>query len=299
MPSPFAERLADAVLSKDSALVVGLDPQPSLFPAAILERAEGRDERSRAADAIRRFDAAVIDLVRPYAVAVKPQSAYYERWGPPGIEAYEAAIVAAKRAGLLVIGDIKRGDIGSTAEAYAAGHLRGAHAADAVTVNPLLGSDSVVPFLREARSSGAGLFILVRTSNPSARELQDLRVDGRALHEHIAQLVREWGTQLETSRGYCGVGAVVGATMPAELARLRSLLPEAWFLVPGVGAQGATARDVAAAFDSAGLGAIVNSSRGILYAFGDPACADWQSPIRDAAKKLRDQLREAAHQATR
>ena len=302
MVSSFADRLAAAVQSKRSALVVGLDPREESLPLAVRRAAqaavgEGADERELAAAAIRRFDEVVIGLVAPYAVAVKPQIAFYERFGPPGLAAYESAIVLARAAGLLVIGDIKRGDIGSTAEAYAEAHLAGPAAADAVTLNPYLGSDSVAPFLQTAARVGGGAFILVRTSNPSARELQDLPVRGRPLHEHVAELVNTWGAGTRGAGGYGSVGAVVGATAPHELERLRQLMPHAWLLVPGVGAQGATAADVAAAFDKEGLGALVNSSRGILYAFRDPAAADWQSAIRDAARQLRDQLRDAALQA--
>jgi orotidine-5'-phosphate decarboxylase len=302
MVSSFADRLAAAVQSKRSSLVVGLDPRLENLPLAVRRAAqaamgEGADPRELAAAAIRRFDEAVIGLVAPYAAAVKPQIAFYERFGPPGLAAYEGAITLARAAGLLVIGDIKRGDIGSTAEAYAEAHLSGPAAADAVTLNPYLGSDSVAPFLQTAARVGGGVFVLVRTSNPSARELQDLPVRGRPLHEHVAELVNAWGAETRGAGGYASVGAVVGATAPHELERLRQLMPHAWLLVPGVGAQGATAADVAPAFDKEGLGALVNSSRGILYAFRDPAAADWQPAIRDAARQLRDQLRDAALQA--
>lgn len=302
MAAPFADRLAAAVQSKRSSLVVGLDPRLESLPLAVRRAAQeaaggAAPAREVAAEAIRRFDEAVIRLVAPCAVAVKPQIAFYERYGPPGLSAYEHAVVAARAAGLLVIGDIKRGDIGTTAEAYAEAHLTGEAAADAVTLNPYLGSDSVAPFLQTAARVGGGAFVLVRTSNPSARELQDLPVRGRPLHEHVAELVNAWGAESRGECGYSSVGAVVGATAPAELERLRRLMPHAWLLVPGVGAQGATAADVAAAFDRTGLGALVNSSRGILYAFRDPAADDWQSPIRDAARQLRDQLRDAALQA--
>jgi orotidine-5'-phosphate decarboxylase len=301
MPTPFCDRLAAAVQAKRSSLVVGLDPRLESLPLALRQQAveqvgEG-GARSQAAAAIRLFDEAVIRQVAPYAVAVKPQIAFYERFGPPGLAAYEHAVLAARAAGLLVIGDIKRGDIGTTAEAYAEAHLAGEAHADAVTIHPYLGSDSVSPFVQVATREGGGAFVLVRTSNPSARELQDLPARGRPLHEHVAELVESWGEPLRGACGYSSIGAVVGATAPAELERLRQLMPHAWLLVPGVGAQGATAADVAPAFDRNGLGALVNSSRGILYAFRDPAAAEWQTPIRDAARQLRDQLRDAALQA--
>lgn len=303
MPTPFADRLADAVRRKQSALVVGLDPQLDKFPTELRRAATGADAREAAAAAIRAFDTAVIELVAPFAVAVKPQSAFYERYGAPGVAAYEHAIEHARAAGLLVIGDIKRGDIGTTAAAYAEGHLaspeRPEARADAVTLNPFLGTDSVAPFFKVMSAQGGGCFVLVRTSNASAGELQDLRVDGRPLHEQVAAMVARWGEAQLGACGYSSVGAVVGATAPAELRRLRGLLPRAWFLVPGVGAQGATAEDVAAAFDADGLGAVVNSSRGILYAYADPAAPNWKDSVRDAARTLRDQLRRAAQPALR
>jgi len=211
-----------------------------------------------------------------------------------------------------VIGDVKRGDIGTTAAAYAQAHLgadepsgAASHAgsaataiyADAITVNPYFGTDGIQPFLDAALRRGAGLFVLVRTSNASASELQDLRVDGRPLHEHVAERVRAWGAELRGELGYSSVGAVVGATAPRELVRLRELLPRTWLLIPGVGAQGATAADVGPAFDQHGLGALVNSSRGILYAFGSPTAPDWRRSVREAAVRLRDELRAAALQA--
>jgi orotidine-5'-phosphate decarboxylase len=305
MPTNFADRLAEAVRSKRSSLVVGLDPQLEKLPLELRRASEAGapDARARAAAAIRAFDEAVIELVAPYAVAVKPQSAFYERWGAPGVAAFEHAVERARAAGLLVIADIKRGDIGTTAAAYAEGHLAAPEApaarADAVTLNPLLGSDSIAPFLQVMARTGGGCFVLVRTSNPSAGELQDLRVDGRALHEHVAALVHRWGEAHVGACGFSSVGAVVGATVPAELRRLRELLPRAWFLVPGVGAQGATADDVAAAYDGQGLGALVNSSRGILYAYGDAAAPAWKDAVRDAARTLRDELRRVAQPALR
>jgi orotidine-5'-phosphate decarboxylase len=300
MTTSFADRLAEAVRSKHSSLVVGLDPRLDRLPVALRESAEAAvgdaDPRQAAAAAIERFDEAVIAEVAAFAVAVKPQIAFYEQWGPAGLAAYERAVRMAREAGLLVIGDVKRGDIGSTAEAYARAHLGGgtAPAADAVTLNPLLGSDSIEPFLRVAAERGAGLFVLVRTSNASARELQDLLVDGRPLHDVLAGLVERWGSGLIGTCGYSSVGAVVAATAPAELRHLRKLMPRTWLLVPGVGAQGATAADVAGAFSRDGLGAVVNSSRGILYAYGDPRARDWRAAVRDAARALRDQLRDAA-----
>ena len=306
MLAAFADRLADAVRQKNSTLVVGLDPVPDRLPRALLTAAErrGDDARQLIARGIENFDEAVIELVAPFAVAVKPQIAFYELWGPPGLAAYERAVRTAKAAGLLVIGDIKRGDIGSTATAYAEAYLGnysqpelpsgGSACADAVTVNPYLGSDSVRPFIDVARRESAGLFVLVRTSNPSAHELQSLVSGGRPLDEHVASLVTEWRHDMQGDCGYSSIGAVVGATAPRDMARPRACLPTAWFLVPGVGAQGAHPQDVAPGFGRDGLGLIVNSSRSILYAYETPDAADWKSPIREAARTLRDDLRLAA-----
>ncbi|MDG2150441.1 MAG: orotidine-5'-phosphate decarboxylase [Planctomycetota bacterium] len=290
MADLFADRLAEAVLTKASPVVVGLDPDPARLPTEVLKGPSSGDPRADTAQAIRAFNEAVIEQIAPYACAVKPQIAYYEACGVPGIQAFEDTIQMAHDAGLLVISDIKRGDIGSTAKAYAAAHLLAPVSGDAITVNPYLGTDSIQPFLEACHTTGSGLFALVRTSNPSASEIQDLCVDGKPVHDHVAELVARWGEGLRGSCGYSSVGAVVGATAPAELAKLRALLPQTWFLIPGVGAQGGAAADVAPAFDSQGLGAVVNSSRGILYAFGDPSTENWRSPIANAARQLRDEL---------
>lgn len=303
MTRPFADRLADAVRSKDSCLVVGLDPVLERLPAEVRDaESSERDPRRRAAGALQRFGAAVLEAVAPFACAVKPQLAFYERWGPPGLQAYEAAVTRAHELGLLVIADAKRGDIGSTAQAYAKAFLDpgdGAPAADAITVNPLLGHDGVKPFVDMAAGTGAGVFVLVRTSNPSAGELQDLCAEGAPVHEHLARLVDGWGRPLVGECGYSSVGAVVGATSGPLLAHLRSLLPHAWLLLPGVGAQGARPDDVRAAFDPRGLGAVVNASRSILFAYEKDADPDWRSAIGRAAKALRDELRVASGSSTR
>jgi len=296
-PQPFADRLADAVLSKRSPLVVGLDPFLERLPRALRDQAarDHADPREAAAQATRVFFETVLEQVAPHVCAVKPQSAFFETMGPAGTAVWEQLIRHAHDLDLLVIGDVKRGDIGSTARAYAQAHLSGPGACDAVTVNPYMGSDSVLPFLEVADETGGGAFVLVRTSNPSAAELQDRELaSGARVHESVADLVAEWGAGRRASCGFSNVGAVVGATVPDELAALRSRLPHAWFLVPGVGAQGGSARDVAPAFDARGLGAVVNSSRGILYAFGAPETEQWQHAIGNAARELAAELREAS-----
>lgn len=299
MITAFSDRLADAVRAKSSSLVVGLDPVLERLPTELLESARSQydDPRDQAAAAMIQFSRAVIDQVADKACAVKPQIAYFEQWGPPGLVAFEQTVIMARDAGLLVIADVKRGDIGSTSAAYVRAHLDPPLPevrADAVTVNPYLGSDCLAPYLKAVDDLGAGLFVLVRTSNPSAGELQDQRSGEMAVHERVADLVAGWGSERLGQCGYSSVGAVVGATAPEQLAALRKRMPTTWFLLPGVGAQGATAADVACAFDDDGLGAVVNSSRGILYAYGDPGQEDWREAISDAATTLRDQLRDAA-----
>ncbi|MCB9898054.1 MAG: orotidine-5'-phosphate decarboxylase [Planctomycetes bacterium] len=285
----------------ESALVVGLDPDLSRMPSRITTDHARLRTRDAAAAAILSFNEQVLDAITPFACAVKPQIAFYERFGPPGLECYERTVALAHGRGLLVIGDIKRGDIGSTAQAYADGHLGSeSRHADAITVNPYLGSDSVRPFLAAVREHGSGLFVLVRTSNPSAAELQDQTLrEGHPLHEQVAALVERWGNESRGTSGYSSVGAVVGATAPERLARLRELLPHAWLLLPGVGAQGASADDVRAAFDGSGLGAVINSSRAILYAAPDKDAADWARHVAAAARDTRDALRSAASRASR
>jgi orotidine-5'-phosphate decarboxylase len=218
-----------------------------------------------------RFCALTLRAVTPYVAAVKLQAAFFEEQGVAGMLAFFALAEAARRRGLITIADIKRADIGPTAQAYALAYLGSPQARasfDAVTVNPYFGTDGVLPFVTQALQGGQGVFVVVRSSNPSAAELQDLQLsDGRRVYEAVADLVRGWGCGAVGESGYSAVGAVAGATAAAALARLRHLLPQQPLLVPGYGAQGAQAEDVVAAFDSRGLGALVNSSRGLLYAY--------------------------------
>ena len=268
----FADRLAGAVERKHSQLVVGLDPVVEHLPVQL--RREAERGRADAASVFVRFCCGIVDAVEPYAVAVKPQSAFFEALGSEGVRAFEEVCDYARTAGLLVIADAKRGDIGSTARAYAAAFVepRGdaPPLADAVTLSPYLGGDSVEPFLAACRSSGAGLFCLVKTSNPGGADVQDATLaDGRRLWEHVAGLVREWGEGLVGERGLSAVGAVIGATFPREVAQARGLLPQAVLLLPGVGAQGGAPADVAAAFAAGPASALVSASRSVIYAAGD------------------------------
>ena len=286
---PFADRLAEAVERKRSQLVVGLDPVVDLLPVEL--RGEAAGGRASAATAVERFCKGIIDAVAPYVVAVKPQSAFFEALGSDGWRALETVARHARDAGLLVIADAKRGDIGSTARAYAAAFLEPRDGegplSDAVTVNPYLGQDSVDPFLAACRRDGAGLFLLVRTSNAGAADVQDaVLADGRPVWKHVASLVDTWGEDLVGSRGLSSVGAVVGATVPRIVGEARREMPRAIILLPGVGAQGATPADVARAFTSGPASALVNASRSVIYAYRDAPPDDWRAAAGAEAARL-------------
>jgi orotidine-5'-phosphate decarboxylase len=287
----FADRLCAAVRAKGNAVCVGLDPRWESLPEEIRRR-HGSESLDAVASAFEEFCGRVLDLVAPLVPVVKPQSAFFEACGPAGMAALQRLLARARERGLLTILDGKRNDIASTATAYAdaafggvtvAGRLLPVWDADALTVNPYLGRDAIEPFLQSARRSGRGVFVLVRTSNPGAGQFQNLICDGRPLYLHVAEAVGSWARENSGQCGLGDVGAVVGATHPQELAAVRQLLPEAILLVPGYGAQGATAADTAAAFRADGLGAVVNSSRSILFPFA-PADADWEAKITAAAR---------------
>jgi orotidine-5'-phosphate decarboxylase len=243
----------------------------------------------------------VIDVVAPLVAVVKPQAAFFEELGPPGMECLEKVILYAQSKGLLVVLDGKRNDIGSTATAYAQGLLgRGGQSpwgADALTVSPYLGDDSLEPFVDVAVERSAGVFVLVKTSNPGGRVFQDLQCAGRPVYEHVAEMVETLAERTQGRCGYGAVGAVVGATYPEQLAELRRQMPRAWLLVPGYGSQGGTAKDVAGAFDARGFGAIVNNSRGILFAYREGEYAKrygasrWQEAVEAATRRMIEELR--------
>lgn len=281
----FADRLAATVRAKGNAVCAGLDPRWESLPLE-LRRRHGDDTLEAVAGAFEEFCSRVLDVVAPLVPVVKPQMAFFEMCGPRGFVALQRLLRKARDRGLLTILDGKRNDIASTAAAYAEAAFlsrRPVWDADAVTVNAYLGRDAVEPFLETARREGRGVYVLVRTSNPGAGKFQDLDCGGRQLYWRVAEAVRGWAAENVGVCGFGDVGAVVGATYPAELAALRSALPEVTFLVPGFGAQGAGAADVAAAFRQDGLGAVVNSSRGILFPF-DPVAADWESAVEAATK---------------
>lgn len=296
----FADKLVEAIRTKDSVVCVGLDPQVNRIPNGIMrEMAEHFDDPVEAsANAVLAFNKGIIDAVKDLAVAVKPQSAYYERLGYQGIWALEETCRYAQEQGLLVILDAKRGDIGSTAEAYAEAYLSDAAPVDALTVNAYLGADGVMPFLDQCGTYGKGIFILVKTSNPSSGDLQDrITADEQmSIAELMGHFVSSWGFDHIGEAGYSSVGAVVGATQSRQIAQLRSIMPETFFLVPGYGAQGGSADDVRACFDEAGLGAVVNSSRGILYAYEDIEGPEDGSHYADVAREATEAMREALNQ---
>lgn len=297
--SHFFDTLASAVQRKAAPVVVGLDPRWEQLPAAFVAN-DSADIQQRGA-AYAEFCRGVIDVVAPLVPAVKPQAAFFEECGPAGMTALASVMEYARENGLLVILDGKRNDIGSTAAAYARGYLgrerQSAWQADALTISPYLGADSLEPFVEVATERNAGLFVLVKTSNPGSGMLQDQAVDGRPLYRQVAEYVQMQADKSCGERGYGVAGAVVGATYPEQLVELRSAMPHSWFLIPGFGSQGGTAHDVAGGFDQRGLGAIVNNSRGIIFAhrkeeyrerFGD---AKWQQAVEAATVEMIAQLR--------
>jgi len=299
MKHHFGDDLAQAVERMKSPIVVGLDPRWEQLPANLREGGDSLEVRARAYS---RFCNEVSDVVASLAPAVKVQAAFFEELGPAGMSAMAKVITHARERGLLVILDGKRNDIGSTAEAYARGYLGGeesAWGADALTVSPYLGDDSLTPFVDVALERGAGVFVLVKTSNPGGRMLQDLVTDGEPMYGRVAQHVEQLASQTVGKAGYGSIGAVVGATYPQQLAELRAAMPHTWLLVPGYGSQGGTAADVAAAFDARGLGAIVNNSRGIIFAYARPEYAGrfgearWQEAVEAATLDMINELRSA------
>jgi orotidine-5'-phosphate decarboxylase len=294
----FADRLSDAVRAKRTPVLVGLDPRYEQLPAA-LRGAASPSDYSGQARAYAEFCRGVIDVVAPLVAVVKPQAAFFEELGPAGMQALAEVIAHARQRGLLVILDGKRNDIGSTATAYAQGYLGEASAwkADALTVNPFLGEDSLQPFVEVGRKQNTGIFVLVKTSNPGSAQFQDLVAGGKPMYRYVAEHVARIAAEDVEQSGYGSTGAVVGATYPKQLAELRVVMPQSWLLIPGFGSQGGTARDVAEGFDARGLGAIVNNSRGIIFAharqeykdrFGE---ARWQDAVEAATREMIDQLR--------
>lgn len=292
----YADRLEAAIRRAGNPCLVGLDPHPDSLPeefAAVRDPQASRAEKARAcAD----FLCAIIDVAVGRVPAVKPQSAFFEVYGADGAVAWERVVRAARRAGLLVIGDVKRGDIDTTARAYARAYLTGDdehdrdHLCDAITVNPYLGSDSITPFLEACQAANAGIYVLVRTSNKDSRLVQDH--GSPRVYEKVADSVVAWGRGLMGECGLSSVGAVVGATHPDELAALRARMPHTPFLIPGYGAQGAGAKEIAGGFLAGGRGALVNSSRGILFASKQPQYRDlhWKDAAARAMVAMAEEI---------
>ena len=303
------QKLIEQIEKKNAPVVVGLDPMLSYVPDQVKERAFAAygETLAGAAEAIWQFNKEIIDSVYDLVPAVKPQVAMYEQFGVEGLMAYQKTIDYSQEKGLIVIGDVKRGDIGSTSAAYAVGHLGhvqvgsqklSAFHEDFVTVNPYLGSDGIKPFIDVCKEEKKGLFILVKTSNPSSGEFQDRVIDGRPLYEWVGEKVAAWGEEC-MGENYSYIGAVVGATYPEMGKVLRRIMPKTFILVPGYGAQGATAKDLAPYFNEDGLGAIVNSSRGIIAAWKQEKYAafgaeNFGGASRAAAEAMIKDLRENA-----
>ena len=272
------DRLIEKIRKTNAPIVVGLDPMLSYVPEQIQRAAfeQFGETPEGAAEAIWQYNKGIVDAVCDLIPAVKPQIAMYEQFGIEGLKAFQKTVDYCHEKGLVVIGDVKRGDIGSTSAAYATGHLGkvqigsksyAAFDEDFATVNPYLGTDGIKPFVDVCREDKKGIFILVKTSNPSSGEFQDRLIDGRALYEYVGEKVTEWGADCIGASGYSAVGAVVGATYPEQGKILRKLMPKSFILVPGYGAQGGQGKDLVHFFNEDGLGAIVNSSRGIIAAY--------------------------------
>jgi orotidine-5'-phosphate decarboxylase len=293
MAQHFADRLAEACRRTRSVVCVGLDPRPDRLP-------ESLSGGSATVSATTAFCRGIIDAVADIVPAVKPNIAFFEALGTLGVSAYADLCLHARDRGLLVIGDVKRGDIGSTAAAYARGLLgrgRGltslAHH-DALTLNAYLGWDGVQPFAERAAEYGQGLFLLVKTSNPSSAQLQDRPLaEGGTVAQAMAALVQDWGAPTAGACGFSHLGAVVGATHGEELAGFREQMPGALFLLPGYGAQGAGAADVVPAFRADGLGGLVNASRSIIFAADASGREDFAAAAREAAVAMRDEINQA------
>ncbi|MEM8677374.1 MAG: orotidine-5'-phosphate decarboxylase [Cyanobacteria bacterium P01_G01_bin.67] len=294
----FIDRLIEQIQLKKTPCIVGLDPALTRMPQSWLEK-QGINQQSNLADcssAIYQYNLMVLDAIADLVPAVKPQSAYYELFGSAGIVALEKTVLAARDRGLLVVLDVKRGDIASTATAYAQSYLprepQHPLEADAITIVPYLGQDCLEPFFESAIKWGKGIFVCVKTSNPGAAIVQEQQINNRYLYEIIADLIKPASNQSIGEFGYSGIGAVVGATYPTAAQNLRKQLPHSLFLVPGVGAQGGGNKGIKACFNSDGLGAVISSSRAIMYPhlYGSPDSN--KKTIRQAALDLITQVNE-------
>jgi len=291
----FIDKLFAKIKESESRICVGLDPHLHLIPDFIFEEVENKvdDSEKAKALAVLNFNKKIIDEISKYTAIVKPQIAFYEKMGLAGLKTLDKTIAYAKNKGLLVLLDAKRNDIGSTAQAYSEAYLKNKNI-DAITINPYFGFDGIKPFLNY---KDKGAFVLVRTSNESAVDVQDIESkDGKKIYEKIGDLVKDWGKDYLGKCGYSNLGAVIGATYPKELKDLRSLLPETFFLIPGYGAQGGGAEDVVHGFDEDGSGAIINSSRGIIFAYRNQkkySEKDFDLAAGQAAKDMKEEINQA------
>ncbi len=305
----FADRLLAAIDQRQTPLILGLDPVYEKLPAAITSR-PGMNDPARAADCVNamvEFCRQIIAVAAPHVPAVKINSAYFERYQWLGWQAYGRLVQEARTAGLLVIGDVKRADIGHTAEQYAAATLADHNftdigpslGPDAITINPYFGFDGIKPFTDTARRMGKGVFILLRTSNPSAGEIQEIpTADKRPLYQHVADHINSWGQGCMGGCGFSSVGAVVGATTRDSLIHLRRALPHTLFLIPGIGAQGGNLQDCAHVFDRAGHGAVISASRSIIFAYQDKKYArfsdqQWSQAVLQSLLDTRNEIAAA------
>lgn len=269
------DKLIQKIKETNNPTVIGLDPKYDNIPEHIKDKYEKNIDG--AAKAILEFNKRLIDETYDIIPAIKPQIAYYEMYGIKGLNTFKETCKYAKEKGMLIIADIKRGDIGTTVEAYSSAYIgktkignieESIFDVDFVTVNPYLGTDGIEPFVQDCKKYGKGIFILDKTSNPSSGELQDIKTEnGEAFYEVVAKLINNWGKDLIGENGYSSVGAVVGATYPKQLEELRKLMPNTYFLIPGYGAQGGKAEDIALGFDKYGFGGIINNSRGLINAY--------------------------------
>lgn len=292
----FVDKLIENIIAKKNHSVVGLDPRINFVPKHIQEKYENTKEGQCLA--ILEFNKIIIDSIKDIVACVKPQIAFYEAYGLQGLEVFAETVKYAKESGLVIIADIKRGDIGSTASAYAKAYFGGGYVdVDSVTLNPYLGIDSIKPFL-DYCDKDKGVFILDKTSNKSSGDIQDLESDNKHIYELVGQYINSWGEAYKGKFGYSSVGAVVGATYPKEMKVLREIMSKSYILVPGYGAQGGTAKDIVDCFNEDGLGAVVNSSRGIIAAHTKEENLNKYSEkefhycIREAAINMRDSIND-------
>ena len=298
------DRLINKIKETNNPTVIGLDPRYELLPKCVLEKYP--DTLEGVSQAIVEYNKALIDETYDVIPAVKPQIAFYEMFGIPGMKAFEETCKYAKQKGMIVIADIKRGDIGSTAQGYSNAYLgktkigekeESIFDVDFVTVNPYMGTDCVKPFIEDCKKYDKGIFILVKTSNPSSGELQDVKLEnGEEVYVKVAKLVEEWGKELRGEYGYSSIAAVAGATYPKQLKEIREIAPHTYFLIPGYGAQGGKAEDIALGFDKNGLGGIVNASRSLMCAYKSElwkdkfAEKDYAKATRAEALRMKEEL---------